>query len=172
MFPRTFRATSTVVSFWVAVGFATVLVGDTLLRGAWATLVAYLPPVLLVLWVLWLVLWRTSVRAQTDRAIVTNLVRIHDVPWSRVAGVRQRGQVILELDDSRQLLCWGGPFPTKPGLQRTKRRQPAETFAETLDHYRRSAQPSDEPVRRRWDLVAIAPGVVLVLAVVAQLTFL
>jgi hypothetical protein len=172
MFPRTFRATSTVVSFWVAVGFAAILVGDAVVRGAWSTVVAYLPPVLLALWVLWLVLWRTSVRALPDRVIVTNLLRIHDVPWSRVVEARQRGQVTLELDDSRQLLCWGGPFPAKPGVPRVNRRRPAETFAATLDHYRSSAPPSDEPVRQRWDLVAIVPGVVLVLAVVAQLTVL
>jgi len=169
MVPHTFRATSTVVSFWVAVGFAAVLVGDAVFRGAWQTVVAFLPPVLLVLWVLWLVMWRTSVKAQPDRVIVTNLVRIHDVPWSRVAEVRQRGQVTLELDDSQQLLCWGGPFPTKPGISRTARRRPAGSFAATLDHYRRSAALSTDPVRRRWDLVAIAPGVVLVLVVIAQL---
>lgn len=169
MFPRTFRATSTVITFWVAVGFATVLVGDAVFRGAWSTVLAYLPPVLLVLWVLWLALWRTSVRALPDRVIVTNLVRIHDVPWSRVAEVRQRGQVTLELDDSRQLVCWGAPFPPKPGARRTGRRRPVESFATILDHYRGSAPRSSEPVTRRWDLVAIAPGVVLVLAVIVRL---
>jgi energy-coupling factor transporter transmembrane protein EcfT len=171
MFPRTFRATSTVVVFWVSVAFAALLVGDAVFRGAWSTVLAYLPPVLLVLWVLWLVLWRTSVRALPDRVIVTNLVRIHDVPWDRVAEVRQRGQVTLELDDSRQLLCWGGPFPAKPGIPRSSRRRPADSFAATLDHYRRSAPPSTEPVRRRWDVVAIVLGIVLVLAMIARLLF-
>ena len=177
MFPRTFRATSTVVSFWVAVGFAAVLVGDAVIRGAWSTVVAYLPPVLLVLWVLWLFLWRTSVRAESDRVIVTNLLRIHEVPWSRVVGVRQRGQVTLELDDSRQLLCWGGPFPRKPGVPRSNRQRGpgsdrhADSFAATLEIYRRSAPPSTEPVRHRWDFAAIAPGIVLVLAVIVRLVF-
>jgi hypothetical protein len=171
MFPRTFRATSTAVAFWVAVGFAALLVGDAVLRGAWSTVLAYLPPVLLVLWALWLVLWRTNVRALPDRVIVTNLVRIHDVPWDRVAEVRQRGQVTLELDDARQLVCWGGPFPSKPGIPRSSRRRPADSFAATLDHYRRSAPSSVEPVRRRWDLVAITLGVVLVFAVIARLLF-
>jgi hypothetical protein len=169
MFPRTFRATSTVISFWVAVTFAALLMGDAVVRGAWSTVLAYLPPVLLALWVLWLVLWRTSVRALPDRVIVTNLVRISDVPWSRVAEVRQRGQVTLELDDSRQLLCWGGPFPAKPGNPRSSRRRPAESFAATLDHYRRSAPTSADPARRRWDVVAITPGVLLAMAVIAQL---
>lgn len=172
MFPRTFRATSTVITFWVAVGFAAVLVGDACLRGAWATVLAYLPPVLFVLWLLWLVLWRTSVRALPDRVIVTNLLRVHDVPWSRVVEVRQRGQVTLELDDSRQLLCWGGPFPTKPGVRSSSRRRPAESFAAVLDHYRGSAPPSSEPATRRWDLVALVPGIVLALAVIARIVLL
>ena len=174
MLPRTFRATSTVVSFWVAVGFAAILVGDAVFRGAWPTVVAYLPPVLLILWLLWLVLWRTSVRAEPDQVIVRNLLRIYDVPWSRVSGVRQKGQVILELDDSRSLLCWGGPFPSKPGIPRrssvvrSRSERPPTSFAETLEVYRRSAPSSPEPVRRRWDLLAIALGVVALLVVVAR----
>jgi hypothetical protein len=172
MFPRTFRATSTVVSFWVLVGFATLLVGDAVLRGAWTTVFAYLPPVLLALWVFWLVLWRTSVRAEVDRVVVRNLARVHEVPWSRVAEVRQRGQVVLELDDSRRLICWGAPFPPKPGIPRRVRQarsgRPPVTFTDLLEAYRRSAPSSAEPTSRRWDLAALAPGIVLVIATIVR----
>ena len=174
MFPRTFRATSTVVSFWVIVAFATVLIGDAVIRGAWPTVVAYLPPMLLALWVFWLVLWRTSVRAEPDRVIVRNLLRVHEVPWSRVVDVRQRGQVVLELDDSRRLSCWGGPFPPKPGVLRRPRtgrsgpERPKATFSDVLETYRRSAPSSAEPARRQWDLVGLAIGVALVIATIAR----
>jgi hypothetical protein len=174
MFPRTFRATSTVVAFWVAVAFEILLLGDAIFRGAWSTILGYLPPVLLILWVLWLVLWRTSVRAETDRVIVRNLVRVYDVPWSRVVGVRQTGQAILELDDSRDVTCWGGPFPSKPGIPRRpttaalSSARPATSFAEALEMYRRSAPSSAEQVRRSWDLPAIVLGSVALLAIVVR----
>lgn len=168
MFPRTFRATSTVVAFWIAVGFAALLVGDAIVRGAWGTVVGYLPPVLWGVWLLWVALWRTNVRAEPERLLVTNMVRIHDVPWDRVVGVQQRGQVTLELEDAARLVCWGAPFPPRPGLRRTERRR-ASDFATILDHYRSAAPPSSEPVTRRWDLVAIVPGVVLTLVVVGWL---
>jgi len=174
MFPRTFRATSTVVSFWVIVAFATVLIGDAVIRAAWPTVVAYLPPILLALWGFWLVLWRTSVRAEPDRVIVRNLLRVHEVPWSRVVDVRQRGQVVLELDDARQLSCWGGPFPQKPGVPRrpqvrqAKSPRPNANFSDVLETYRRSAPPSAEPARRRWDFVGLAIGVVLLIATIAR----
>lgn len=172
MFPRTFRATSTVVSFWVLVGFATLLVGDSVLRGAWPTVFAYLPPVLLVLWVFWLLLWRTSVRAELDRVIVRNLLSVHEVPWSRVAEVWQRGQVVLELDDARRVICWGAPFPPKPGVPRRARQttsgRPPATFTDLLEAYRRSAPPSSEPTSRRWDLAALVPGIVLLVATIAR----
>jgi hypothetical protein len=176
MFPRTFRATSTVVSFWVLVGFATLLIGDSVLRGAWPTVVAFLPPVLLVLWVFWLLLWRTSVRAESDRVIVRNLLRVHEVPWSRVSEVWQRGQVVLELDDARRVTCWGAPFPPKPGIPRRVRQakagRPPVTFIDLLGAYRRSAPPSAEPTRRRWDLVALAPGAVLAVATIARVLWI
>jgi hypothetical protein len=70
---------------------------------------------------------------------------------ARVAEVWQRGQVVIELVDARRVVCWGAPFPPKPGIPRRTRQvasgRPPATFTDLLEAYRRSAPPSGEPAR-------------------------
>lgn len=162
----TLRATSSLISFWCAVGLAVFFLGDAAVRGRWDIVGRWLPTVLLILWCLWVFLYRSSVTLKNDRLVVTNLARVHDIPWHRVDAVLDRPQLSVELDDGTRVTCWGGPFPG-----REARNRGADELGPVLGVIaaRREAAPfSTEPVRRRWDAPVLIAGAVLTVAAVAS----
>lgn len=161
--PTVLRATSSAVAFWATAALAGVFIGDALIRGAWTTLARWLPLILLIVWAVWLVLYRSSIRVTDAEAVVVNLARTHAVPWSRVEAVERGPQVVLELWDGRRITCWGGPFPRKMGLRR--RENDAQTdVVQALDGARDAAVSSSSPVVSRWDVPVLVVGVVLATA--------
>jgi hypothetical protein len=107
---RTLRPASAGVTFWLAVAI-----------GAWAVFdAARVDPVeglrwgaiaVLVLWVLWVLLWRPSIRIREDEVDVVNALRTWTIPWSRVQDVESRLQHVFVLDDGRAVTAWGSPSP-------------------------------------------------------------
>jgi hypothetical protein len=106
---RTMRPVSAGVAFWLAVAI-----------GAWATFdAARVHPIegvrwgavaVIVLWVLWALLWRPSIRIREDEIDVVNALRTWTIPWSRVEDVEARLQYVIVLDDGRAVTAWGSPF--------------------------------------------------------------
>lgn len=164
----TLRATSSLISFWCAVGLAVFLMGDAAVRGRWDIVGRWLPTALLVLWVLWLFLYRSSVTLKADRLVVTNLARVHDIPWSRVDAVVDVPQLIVELDDSTRVICWGGPFSGRAARNRGEDQLGPVLGA--IDARRGAAPGSAEPARRRWDAPVLIAGAVLTVAAIAAAT--
>jgi len=163
--PLTLRATSSAVSFWAAVAIAVLFMGDAAVRGAWAVVAAWLPATLFVLWGLWLILYRSSVRVDAEAATVINLARVHTVPWARVDTVAHGPQLVLDLDDGTSVSCWGGPFPPRPG----RRSAPEQSEAQRVLQARRDgAAPSTAPAEHRWDVPVLAVGAVLLIAAVVS----
>jgi len=164
----TLRATSSAVSFWAAVAIAVVFMGDAAVRGAWSVVAAWLPLTGFVVYLAWLVLYRSSLRVETYRLTVINLARVHTAPWARIMRVAHGPQILLELDDGTTLTCWGGPFPPRPG--RESRGQEQSQVQRLLEARCDGAAATDEPVRHRWDVPVLAVGAILaVAAVVAPL---
>lgn len=166
------RATSSLVSFWVSVVVAILLLGDAAVRGRWDVVAVAAAPVAFAVWVMWLLLWRPGIRVAADRAVVTNIGRIHDLPWSRVADVTDRMQVVFGLDDGTTVKSWGGPFSR--GSRSRGRQADADTARalDVIERAREASAPTDDPVRHRWDAVALSAGAVLAIIVAVEAVFL
>ncbi len=168
------RGIAPVVSFTVAVAVMVFVVGTPLVRGDWRVFAFSLGPCLLVAWLLWFVLYRPSVRYDADRAVVTNMGRIHVLPWGHVDAVRQRLNIVFELDDGTSVAAWGAPVPPRrANILRNFEREsrPTDDFhrtADLLEEFRGAAAPSDAAVETRWDLVGLAWGMAAVVLVIVE----
>ena len=86
----TLRAPSSLISFWCAAALAAFLVGDAAVRGRWDVVGRWAPTIALIVWLLWLALYRSSVTLAADRLVVTNLARVHDIAAVRVVDAMTR----------------------------------------------------------------------------------
>jgi len=169
------RPGSSLVAFWAVAGIAIVFVGDAVLSADSRLALASVAPAALAVWVAWLLLYRPQVRFDEAGLVVTNPLRVAEVPWGRVVSVNQRFQIVVELDDGSRVTCWGSPFPEKPGLRRPPARnsseRPVRGSAESLESVRSSARPSvpESPVVRHWDRIAVVVGGVILIACLLEL---
>jgi hypothetical protein len=170
------RTTSSVVTFWIGIAILAFVVGTPIVRGDWHLLAFAIWPALLLAWILWIVLYRPSVRWDAERATVVNIGRRHVIPWSQVRVVRQTINLVFELQegDGPPVRAWGAPPPPRPGnivsaLDRTSRiGYDFHQNATLLESYRQSAPPDASPVEHRWEVGPLAIGAVLIVAVVIE----
>lgn len=174
------RDTAMSVVFWIACALGVILAGDPLVRGDLALFAVTAPIVGLVLWVLWMVLFHPHIRYDDERVVVTNIARVHELPWTRVAVVRQNLSLTFELDDGRLVRAAGVTAPrgkglVLSGLTRGKLGVGSAEFhqhADALRPMQAAARPSDATVVSRWDVIPLTIGGVLVVAVVVDLLLL
>ncbi len=166
--PRVFRASSTLVSFWVVVAVLAFFLGDAALRGSWAFLARWTALLVLIGWLAWLLFWRSQVRADREGVVIVNALRIHDLPWSSVAEVVQSAQLRVVLVEGRRIDCWGGPFPPRRRMTRTP--DASADAALVMEALREAATPSTRPASSSWDLPALFTGLVLVVLSIASVT--
>jgi hypothetical protein len=170
----TLRAASSVVAFaFVAIAVA-VLLADAGLRGPFESVLRGLGPAVLVLWGGWLLLVRPSIRVEPDRAVIVNVGRITEVPWERVADIRRKLQLVLDLDDGRRLEAWGSPFaPRRRGgrIAAADDDQALRVVRSAWMSAQVNSSPSAvvPPVVRRVDAIALGIGAAAVVAVVVSL---
>jgi hypothetical protein len=170
------RDTRVSIAFWLVVAVGILLVGDSIVRGNLMLLATTASIVALALWVFGMVLYRPHVRYDESRVVVTNIGRIHEIPWSRVVAVRQNITLSFELDDGRRLSATGVTAPRDRGLvlaSLTRGKMGAgstafHSYADALRLLHEGAATSDAPVVSRWDVPALAIGAVLALALVAS----
>jgi hypothetical protein len=153
----TLRAGGSAFAFTAVAIVGALLLADAVLRGSWTAAVRTAGPVILVVWVAWLLLLRPSIRIQPDRAVVINVGRITEVPWSRIVDIRRRLQLVLDLDDGRRLEAWGSPFLSK-------RRDSEDSALMALRGAWMSGPASEAPVIRRVDVMALTVGAVAIAA--------
>jgi len=165
------RDVSSIITFWVAI--AVLVTFLVLISGQPPFLLLVLPFALLFAWALWIALLRPKVRYNSARAQVTNILRVHEIPWARVRAVRQRLYIVFDLDDGSSLNASGVSAPRGHGVVvgsvTGKLADPTPHFgqnASALDALRASAAPVDEPVVTRWQTVPLVIGAVLVVAAV------
>ena len=173
------RDTGVSVAFWLVVAVGVAIVVDTVVRGDLWKFAGTASIVGLVLWVVGMVLFHPHIRYDDERVVVTNIGRVHEIPWSRVVAVRQGLSLTFELDDGRRILANGVTAPRDRGLimgtlTRGKLGAGSADFHKYADALRllhdgsaTVATPVVTPVVSRWDLPALAIGAVFALAVVA-----
>lgn len=174
------RDTVMAVVFWLAAALGVVLVGDPVLRGDLGLVAATAPIVAFVLWSLWMLLFHPHVRYDERQVAVTNIGRVHVLPWSRVVTVRQNLTLAFELDDGRRIAATGVSAPrgrglVLSGLTRGTMGVGSEDFhrnADALRPIQAAAPASDAPVVSRWDVVPLAIGGVLAVLLVVDLVVL
>lgn len=174
------RDTGMSVVFWLAAAGTAVLVGDTVLRGAWAALAATAGIAGFVLWVLWMTLFHPHVRATEDGLTITNIGRVHTMPWSRVVSIRQSLNLVFELDDGRLLRAIGVTAKRDRGLvlgSLTRGRAGVGSgrfhdARDDLERLRAAAPASDAAVVSRWDVVPLLIGAVLAVVLVVDILVL
>jgi hypothetical protein len=174
------RDTATSVVFWLGAALGIILVGDPLLRGDVALFARTAPFVALALWLMFVVMFHPHIRYDEERAVVTNIGRVHELPWSRVVTVRQTLNLGFELDDGRRISAVGvtaarGRGLILSGLTKGKLGVGSEEFhqhADALRPLQEAAARSDAPVVSRWDTVPLVIGAVLALAVAVDLVVL
>ena len=169
------RDTGTSIAFWLVVAVGFLLVVDAVFRGNPWQIAATVSIVALVLWALGMVLFHPHIRFDDAGVVVTNIARIHEIPWSRVVAIRQNLALTFELDDGRRINASGVTAPRDRGLiagtlTRGKLGAGSADFHRYSDALRllhEKAAASSNPVVSRWDLRALAIGAALALAVVA-----
>lgn len=167
----TLRAVQSVVVFVVVAVALVLFLGDLVLKGDWRQTALVAGPMAFGAWLAWLLLIRPSIRVQSDRAVVINVGRITEVPWSAVADIRRRLQLIFDLEDGRTLEAWGSPFPKR---DRPGKAADADTALAVLRSAWQSAPDASGSaavaVTRRPDTVALAVGALALAALVLSLT--
>lgn len=163
------RDTGSILVFWIGCCVLAAIAVEAVVRGDGSYTALMLPLGSLIAWVLWLVLFRPQLRYNPQRAIVTNIGRIHEIPWGRVSAVRQRLNVTFELRDGSTIRAAG--VTAQRGGGHVVRRitsdrvgDPSVGFdqrAATMDALRDAAAPSDSPVVSRWDTLGLGVGAVL-----------
>ncbi|MEO8093850.1 MAG: hypothetical protein ABI632_02840 [Pseudolysinimonas sp.] len=128
----TLRAGSSFAVFVVVAVAAVALLADFAIKGSWMDFTRWVGPVALIMWAAWLLLVRPSIRIESDRAVVINVGRVTEVPWGHIVDIRRRLQLVLELDDGRQVECWGSPFPTRRMVGRTAQTEQDDPSAAVL----------------------------------------
>ena len=170
----TLRSGSSVVVFWIGASVMAILAATPVVRGDGRLFAFVVAPCLLVVWVLWIALYRPAVRYDERRAVVVNIGRTHVVPWSRVESVRQRIGLVFELEGGRVITAAGVPPPRRVGNvagnfdRRTRPTNYFDTNSELLENVRVAAAPSADSVASKWDVVPLAIGAALVIAVVVE----
>lgn len=169
------RDTGTSVAFWLVAAVGMLLAIDAIVRGDLARSAATVSIVALVVWALAMVLFRPHLRYDDTRVVVTNIGRIHEIPWGHIAAVRQNLNLTILLDDGRRINAIGVTAPRDRGLisgtlTRGKVGLGSLEFHKTADAMRllHDKAPKDStPVVSRWDLPALAIGAALAVTVVA-----
>jgi hypothetical protein len=149
-----------------------VLLGDAVLRGNGSVAIRIGGVGALVVWAAWMLLVRPSIRVRPDRAVVVNVGRITEVPWSRIVDIRRRLQLVLELDDGRRVEAWGSPFPRRRMVGRTPKTEVDDPALSVLRGAWMSVDPTSAvalPVTRRVDLTALLIGGLAVAVLAASL---
>ncbi|MGB4777778.1 hypothetical protein [Microbacterium sp.] len=164
------------VTFWAGVSVMALIGIDFAVIQNWPLLATSLPFLLFLAWVLWIMLLRPRVVYDSERARVISFLRTYDLPWPRVAAIRQRLHLMFELESGRVITAYAVTASRGPGaIVRTATRRIGDDpgaftrTADDLDQVRRNATPSSEQTRSGWDVLPIALGAVLLVAMVVTL---
>jgi hypothetical protein len=139
------------------------LLVDVVIRGGVMQALLIAPWMLAVLWVVYVVSFASHVATDAEGISIQNLLRRIRVPWGRVTGIELRWQLAVTLDDGTVVRSFGGPSPTRRGRRaaRASADPATEQTGRIVDDWIAAAGRGEGPVRRSWDLPALAGLVVI-----------
>lgn len=68
--------------------FLALLLIDAIVRGSWDTVAAFFPPLALVGWLVFVLLWRPAVIVGSDHVVIREILRTTTVPFSNITDIR------------------------------------------------------------------------------------
>lgn len=166
---------------WLVCGFFAL---NLLMTGTVADIWHFLPWLLLVCWLLYLVQWRPRLVIRADSLYVVNMVREHHIPFAALTSLRVGQGVVLQTT-AGTIYSWGAPGTGKlgPRLGTTPRttgtgqqqgsrdaRMHIEAACQAWEQGTDCATQSQREVSSRWDLpTAVVSVLLLILAVAATI---
>ncbi|WP_309102304.1 PH domain-containing protein [Microbacterium sp.] len=166
---RTYRAPSGLVVLIACVLLAAFLLGDAVVRGSWGQMLLLAPWVLLALWAVYEVAAVSAVRVDDGGVLVQNMLRRTSFGWNHVRDVDLRWQLVFSLEDGTDVACYGEPARSRPVRTRMRDdeapKAPAgvRVLADIRERWQSATGPTGAPIRRTWDVPALAVLGVLVL---------
>lgn len=159
---RTLRAASAPVALVASALLAAFLLGDAVVRGSWGQMLLLAPWVLLALWAVYEMAFVSVVRIDDGGAVVQNMLRRTSFGWDRVRDIDLRWQLVFSLDDGTDITCYGGPARSRPVRSRMQDdeapKAPAgvRELTDIRERWQSASGATGAPVRRTWDLSALA----------------
>lgn len=126
------------------------------------------PWILLALWAIYVGVFASSVTSSADGLRVQNFLRITRIPFSAVADIRMRYQLVIETTEGRTITCYGGPVSARSGSRRSSSDDRPATGSRDaeriIDDWQSALEPTavPAPVRRMWDVPALVSFIALV----------
>lgn len=163
---------------WLVCGFFAL---NLLMTGTVAAIWRFLPWLLLVCWLLYLVQWRPRLVIRADSLNVVNLLREHHIPFAALTSFRVGQGVVLQTT-AGTISAWGAPgagklgprLGTAPGTVNPVQPQgpyDARTHIEAAwqawEQLNDSAAQSPGEVSSRWNVPAAVVSVLLLTLVAA-----
>ncbi|SMX71164.1 hypothetical protein [Brevibacterium antiquum] len=68
--------------------FLALLLTDAIMRGSWDTVGTFLPPLALVGWLVFILLWRPAVIVGSEQVVIREILRTTTVPFSNITDIR------------------------------------------------------------------------------------
>lgn len=179
---HTLRPASATIALIVAGVAAVVLLGDAALRAGLVEMLRLAPWVLLAVWLVFVGMYASHLSYDREGVTVQNYLRRTRIPWSQVADVTLRWQVVFTLVGGGAVSAHGGPVAGRPGRAAARATRPEAAVPAALrdlgrlrDAWQDAAADAgggaDGTVRRSWDVpLLLALAVIVVWASAALLT--
>ncbi|MDQ1206524.1 PH domain-containing protein [Microbacterium sp. SORGH_AS_0862] len=125
------------------------------------------PWILLALWGIYVGVFVSSVTSSADGLRVQNFLRVTRIPFSAIADIRMRYQLVIETMEGRTLTCYGGPVSARSGARRSPSGdRPAagsQDAERIIDDWQSALEPTAVPahVLRMWDVPALVALIAL-----------
>ncbi|UGS26894.1 PH domain-containing protein [Microbacterium resistens] len=180
---RTYRSPLGPIVLTLVSALALFLLGDAVARGSWGLMLLYAPWVLLAVWIVYEISFVSAVRVDDEGATVRNMLRTTRFGWRRVRDVDLRWQLEFALDDGTRVSCFGGPGRSRPPRQTGRGegevKVPAslQALTEIRDRWEAAVdaapgpagEGADAPIRRGWDLPAVAALAIIAIWAIAAI---
>lgn len=191
--PITLRQRSGPIITVIVWAFLALLLLDAIVRGSWDTVGKFLPPFVLIGWLVYILLWRPAVIVDNDKVVIREILRTTTVPFAQITDIRLSTVVAIMTatpnGGSRTYRPWNAPgMPRRKidsGLAGGTRPESVENHPafEILQRWETSqARPNaagsspttpdakrPEPTATVWNLGVLGISLILLLLVVIGL---